>query len=201
MHWPGADFFDRFLLASLLGFYLWAAVKGWRLNRSGVKVNESNSPVSLASFLNRFIPTLRSYEIIACAWPLKLHFLPTLLRDPLTDFLPLKIGGALLWLAALGLYIWAQLSMGQDWRIGTSTDAALVTRGALRHSRHPIYLAFLLMAWGTAAIYLQPAFLLLAVISSWLLYYQMGQEEDFLQQHFGQTYRDYCQRTSRYFTI
>ena len=201
MHWPGEDFFDRFLLVSLLVFYLWAAIKGWLLNRRGVTVNDQNSSGRLASFLNRFIPTLRSYEIIACAWPLKLHLFPALLRTPLLDCLPLKIFGVLLWLAALGLYVWAQVSMGQAWRIGTSTDATLVTRGIFRWSRHPIYVGFLLMAWGTVGIYTQPSFVILASISTGLLHHQITQEEIFLHRHFGTAYRDYCQRTSRYFTI
>ena len=201
MHWPGDDFFGRFLLVCLFAFYLWAAIKGWRLNRSGVKVNESNSPVKLASLLNRFIPSLRSYEIIACAWPLKSHVFPALLRTPLLDFIPLKIIGALMWLAALGFYVWAQMSMGKEWRIGTGTNATLVTQGIFRWSRHPIYVGFLLMAWGTVGIYPQPSFILSAIFSTGLLHHQIAQEEIFLRRHFGSEYDNYCQRTSRYFTI
>jgi protein-S-isoprenylcysteine O-methyltransferase Ste14 len=201
MHWPGDVFFGRFLLISLLVFYLWAAIKGWLLNRRGVRVHKQTASIGIMGFLNRFVPTIRSYEIVACAWPLKWHLFPALLRTPLLDFLPLKIFGVILWLIALSLYAWAQASMGTAWRIGTSTDATLVTRGIFHWSRHPIYVGFLLMAWGTVGIYTQPSFILLAVVSTGLLQHQITQEEIFLNRHFGAAYRDYCQRTSRYFTI
>ena len=205
MSWPGADFFSRFLLLALFTFYVIAIVRGVQLKRRGIRVNQPTAAKGIAEralvFLNRIVPTVRSYEIIACAWPLKFHLLPACLQTALFDFLPLKIIGVIAWVAALAIYLWAQASMGKNWRIGTATDAALVTSGAFAWSRHPIYLAFALMAVGTFAIFSTGEFLLLAVISLALLHRQIVREEKVLHALHGQAYQDYCQRTCRYLTM
>jgi protein-S-isoprenylcysteine O-methyltransferase Ste14 len=205
MNWPGADFFGRFLLLALLVFYGCTIVRSLQLKRRGILVHQPAAPRGTRGrrwdFLNFLVPTVRSYEIIACAWPLKWHLLPAGLRTPLFDFIPLKIGGVIAWTAALAVYLWAQASLGKNWRIGTVTDAALVTQGAFAWSRHPIYLAFALMAVGTFGIFSTVGFLLLAGVSLALLRRQVLREEAVLHRIYGLAYEDYCQRTGRYLTM
>ncbi len=205
MSGSGADFFGRFLLLVLAIFYVIAIVRGFQLNRHGLRVHQ---PTRAASFgermldsLNRLVPTLRNYEIVASAWPLKFHLFPAALQTPLFDFWPLKLVGVLAWIGALTIYFLAQMSMGRHWRIGTATDAALVTSGAFAYSRHPIYLAFALMAVGTTMIFSSIGFFLLAGLSLALLQRQIIREEKALCQLHGRAYEDYCQRTSRYLTM
>jgi protein-S-isoprenylcysteine O-methyltransferase Ste14 len=88
--------------------------------------------------------------------------------------------------------------MSHRWRIGTTTDAGLVTDGIFAQSRHPIYAAFALMATGTSCIYPNGGFLLLGAISLVLLHRQARQEEQFLHQLHGKAYADYCRQTRRW---
>lgn len=203
MSWPGADTCSRFLLVALAFFYGIAIVRGLQVRQSHVSSKPGTIgtaiPDRIASALNCIVPTLRSYEIIAFAWPLNFHLFPAGLRVPLVESSTLKIIGVILWTIALILYVWAQASMGRNWRVGTATDAELVTSGAFAWLRHPIYLAFGLMAWGTTGIFPNGGFLLLAVISLGLLQRQALGEERFLKQAYGVRYDDYCRNVGRWF--
>jgi protein-S-isoprenylcysteine O-methyltransferase Ste14 len=76
------------------------------------------------------------------------------LSAPLVHNDALAALGVALALAGITLTMWAQLSMGESWRIGIDTDerTRLVTEGPYRSVRNPIYSAMMLFAVGLCAL-------------------------------------------------
>jgi protein-S-isoprenylcysteine O-methyltransferase Ste14 len=103
---------------------------------------------------------------------------------------------------ALGLLmlLWSLVSFKQSFRIGIDTDRpdTLITSGIFALSRNPIYVAFALVLIGEFLIY--PNWILLIYIFGFfgLVHRQVLREEDYLKAHYGQAYRDYCNRVRRY---
>ncbi|RDX34487.1 isoprenylcysteine carboxylmethyltransferase family protein [Idiomarina sp. HD9-110m-PIT-SAG05] len=75
----------------------------------------------------------------------------------------------------------------------------LVTTGIYQRTRNPMYLGFffLLMAWG---VFLGSVFSLwgLALYVDYMNRFQIIPEERILKETFGETYKDYCQKTGRW---
>lgn len=71
----------------------------------------------------------------------------------------------------------------------------LVTGGIFRHIRHPMYCSLLLLAWGIACKRLDIVILLLALLSSVLLWLAARHEEQECLAYFGDAYRDYMKRS------
>lgn len=112
--------------------------------------------------------------------------------------------GVTLALSGIGIVL---LGMFTFMRHGTTVDpqqpsraSTLVTSGIYRFSRNPMYLGFLTVLTGWAllacnwiAVLLVPAFVVL------LNKLQIEPEERILGEQFGDAYRDYTQRTRRWF--
>ena len=73
-----------------------------------------------------------------------------------------------------------------------------MTGGVFAFSRNPIYLAFWLVLLGQFLAF--PNWILLLYLggASWLFHRQVLLEEDFLEGHYGQAFRDYQARVRRY---
>jgi protein-S-isoprenylcysteine O-methyltransferase Ste14 len=108
--------------------------------------------------------------------------------------------GVALCLAGLLLLVWSLVSFGQSFRVGIDTEHPdqLITTGVFAFSRNPIYVAFASILLGQLLIF--PNWILLVYLSAatWLFHRQVLREEEFLKQHYGQEYTDYCQRVRRY---
>lgn len=143
-----------------------------------------------------------AYEIVAYAWPLRLHIGPSMLASTLVDGLALRLLGAVLVLAGLFIYSIALHDLGASWRLGLdrTRPGPLVTGGIYGRMRHPIYVAFDLLFVGTFLVLNRSIFLLLALVMVPLLDAVMRREERFLTGLYGEAYRDYCSRVGRYFS-
>ncbi len=109
--------------------------------------------------------------------------------------------GVLFCLAGLLLLLWSLVSFGRSFRVGIDTQHAdkLVTTGVFALSRNPIYVAFAFILLGQFLVH--PNWMFLAYLGAgvWLFHRQVLREEDYLKNHYGKQYSEYCNRVGRYF--
>lgn len=114
--------------------------------------------------------------------------------------------GALRWAAAaigvacLALSIECWLRMGKNWRMAVTPDQSteLVTGGLYGYIRHPIYALSIALMLCTIVVVPTVPVLGITVIHITLMLAKAGNEERFLEQRFGNAYRNYCSRTGRF---
>ncbi len=99
------------------------------------------------------------------------------------------------------LFLFASIvSFGQSFRVGIDTEHPdkLITDGVFGISRNPTYVAFAAILVGRFLIF--PNWLLLVYLGAalWLLHRQVLREEDFMKQHYGEAFLEYCRRVRRY---
>ena len=139
--------------------------------------------------VSRRVYALASYAVVGLGWPLWRPMGDTLWQTPGW----LWAG----WAASFGLLVWAVASIGAGELLGWLEPGPTRFREPFffRYSRHPIYVAVLLILW------LQPVMteggLLVAVTLTGYLFVGMELEERKLERELGGTYRDYQQRVRR----
>ncbi len=108
--------------------------------------------------------------------------------------------GVLCCLGGIVLMLWSLLSFGRSFRVGIDVEHpdTLVTTGAFSVSRNPIYVAFALVLLGQFLVFPNWILLLYMGAGIWLFHRQVLREEDYLKQHYGREYQEYCQRVRRY---
>ena len=108
--------------------------------------------------------------------------------------------GVLLCLAGLLLMLLSVVSFGSSFRVGIDTDHPdkLVTTGVFAISRNPIYVAFWIVLFGQFLVF--PNWILLVYLgaATWLFHRQVLREEEYLKEHYGREYSEYCSRVRRY---
>nr|WP_321455146.1 isoprenylcysteine carboxylmethyltransferase family protein [uncultured Cohaesibacter sp.] len=88
--------------------------------------------------------------------------------------------------------------------VGTTTtlkDSAseLVSNGAFRYSRNPMYVGFVALLLGGAIMFDSVPFIVATVIMFvYLDHYIIVREERYLSEEFGESYRAYCQSVRRW---
>ncbi|MBO9514035.1 MAG: isoprenylcysteine carboxylmethyltransferase family protein [Variovorax sp.] len=82
--------------------------------------------------------------------------------------------------------------------LGFEKTTRLVTTGAFRYIRHPMYTALICLAWGVFLQRFTWLGLLLVLASTALLFVTAMREEDECLAHFGEAYRQYMARTRRF---
>jgi protein-S-isoprenylcysteine O-methyltransferase Ste14 len=113
----------------------------------------------------------------------------------------IQIAGIVLALLGIVLTVWAQLDMGDSWRVGVdaSETTALVHTGMFGRVRNPIYTAMLTFNVGIALLvpnFVTIAGLILAVVALELQVRRV--EEPYLQDKHGAAYRDYTASVGRF---
>ena len=109
--------------------------------------------------------------------------------------------GLLLCAAGLAGCVWAQLSMGESWRIGVAQDerTELVTRGPFAHVRNPIFSFMVVSAAGLCL--LVPSLLSLAALALTVACVELqvrAVEEPYLRRVHGAAFADYTARVGRF---
>jgi protein-S-isoprenylcysteine O-methyltransferase Ste14 len=113
----------------------------------------------------------------------------------------IQIAGIALALLGIVLTVWAQLDMGDSWRVGVdaSETTALVHTGMFGRVRNPIYTAMLTFDFGMALLtpnFVTIAGLILAVIALELQVRRI--EEPYLRDKHGAAYRGYTANVGRF---
>ena len=108
--------------------------------------------------------------------------------------------GVLFCLAGLVVLLWSLVSFGRSFRIGIDTDRpeALIEDGVFALSRNPIYVAFAMVLAGEFFIFPNLITLIYLVAATALMHRQVLREEEYLERHYGEAYRQYCGRVRRY---
>jgi protein-S-isoprenylcysteine O-methyltransferase Ste14 len=116
---------------------------------------------------------------------------PRLGHDPLLEGI-----GLALWIAGLGLAVWARLYIGRNWGMPMSQreDPDLVTTGPYRSIRHPIYSGIILAMIGTALATTLYGLIVVAILLGFFTFSAV-QEERFLAGEFPATFPAYKART------
>ncbi|HLO28789.1 MAG TPA: protein-S-isoprenylcysteine O-methyltransferase [Anaerolineales bacterium] len=132
--------------------------------------------------------------------------LPLYFLTPWIDFAHFPLPAWLRWLggvvacAGVALFSWAHYVLGMNWTaiLALSKEHELVTQGPYRYVRHPMYSAFFTI--GLGFLFLSANGLVgFLYLSSLILMYAMrvSREEEMMISRFGETYREYMQKTGR----
>jgi protein-S-isoprenylcysteine O-methyltransferase Ste14 len=112
----------------------------------------------------------------------------------------LKYTGIALCYCSLAIFLHALVSFGKSWRIGIDekTSNELITTGAFRYSRNPIFLFMDMYFAGIMFVFPNVIIIVLTVCSIIGIHFQILREEKFLIRKFGDKYREYQRQTRRY---
>ncbi|OBF49802.1 isoprenylcysteine carboxyl methyltransferase [Mycobacterium sp. 852002-50816_SCH5313054-b] len=135
------------------------------------------------------------YTVFAAAfgWPLPSHQL--FFHSAILAWL-----GVALCAAAIGILVLSLVSFGTSFRVGIDVDepGRLVTRGIFARSRNPIYVGFFVFLVGQLLVFPHWVPLIYLVAATALFHRQVLREEEFMRQHYGHVYADYCRHVRRY---
>jgi protein-S-isoprenylcysteine O-methyltransferase Ste14 len=125
---------------------------------------------------------------------------PTVSRQELFHSEIISWLGVLLCLAGLFLLFLSLVSFGKSFRVGIDQyhPDKLVTTGIFAFSRNPIYVAFVFVLLGQFLVFSNWILLVYMGAAMWLFHRQVSREEEYLRNHHGQQYSEYCGRVRRY---
>ncbi len=108
--------------------------------------------------------------------------------------------GAVITSTGVALFSWAHFVLGMNWTavLALAQEQELITNGPYRYVRHPMYSAFFIL--GLGFLLLSANWLVgLLYLGSLVLMYGMrvSREEEMMVSRFGETYRQYMQKTGR----
>jgi protein-S-isoprenylcysteine O-methyltransferase Ste14 len=113
-----------------------------------------------------------------------------------------RLALSVLFLGVAGVLSWTSIwALGRQWRFDASlsADHELVTTGAYRFIRHPIYCSVLCLLLGTGLMVTPwPLFLLSAVVLIAGTEIRVRSEDKLLASHFGERFRQYQQSLPAY---
>ncbi len=185
-------------------FYLIIAALIWGFARIIFLANQENVSV-LAVLSRRKTPVEKLAGIIAVILDVYLlirPFSPNIDSQAYGFTHPFSVFGVMIMAVGIGLAILSQIDMGKSWRIGIPENKedsqSLITSGLYNYSRNPIYVGIVLFLIG-AAIAIPGPITIIALLGSTILIGKIiEQEEDFMQQSFGDEYHCYCQKVRRW---
>lgn len=127
--------------------------------------------------------------------------------SPWFDFAHVNLAPWVRWVAGLGLlafylvfFSWTHIALGKHWSrlVEIHRDHALIMTGPYRFIRHPMYSAFFLSAFGM--YFLTANWLIFGIyfIAVAFMYFtRVRSEEEMMIEQFGDTYKNYMNRTGR----
>jgi protein-S-isoprenylcysteine O-methyltransferase Ste14 len=201
------NYFDCFQITTLIIFLLIFIGRSAWLERKGTKVfvlgsgKKGFTALLEKSFLI-FFP-LWLFEIFIHSLHFNIQFLPPALVDPLFKNQNIQLAGAVVIFVSILIFSLALISFKSSWRVGIDTSApgGLITTGIFSMSRNPIFLSMDLYFLGTFLIYSNVFFLLCFFCIALGFHFQIRQEEVFLIERYGNSYRGYMTQVGRYIKI
>jgi protein-S-isoprenylcysteine O-methyltransferase Ste14 len=116
-----------------------------------------------------------------------------------SGWVPVRVFGLAVGLAGAALLIWASVLLGRFLlhEAAVREDHALVVSGPYRFVRHPVYMGYLALLFGSGLATLNLCLLLLWPVSLLGILIQAASEEQLLRARFGHDYEHYANRTGR----
>ena len=98
------------------------------------------------------------------------------------------------------IFLASVLCMKDSWRAGIPDKdrTTLVTTGIYRYSRNPSFLGFDFMYVGLLLMYFNLSMLVVSAFAIIMLHLQILQEERYLTENYGESYREYRKHVFRY---
>lgn len=98
------------------------------------------------------------------------------------------------------IFLASVLCMKDSWRAGIPDKdrTSLVTTGIYRYSRNPAFLGFDFMYVGLLLMYFNLSMLVVSAFAIIMLHLQILQEERYLTENYGESYREYRKHVFRY---
>ena len=98
------------------------------------------------------------------------------------------------------IFLVSVLCMKDSWRAGIPDKdrTKLVTTGIYRYSRNPAFLGFDFMYVGLLLMYFNLSMLVVSAFAIIMLHLQILQEERYLTENYGESYREYRKHVLRY---
>ncbi len=185
-------------------FYLalWSIKKSRQLKTCGINPQVmAKSSSALQQYQARFARLIIFYAVIVIlCHSLNISLGSLFSRLALIDFIVFDIIGFITGLGGLSLCLYAQIKMGNSWRLGIDEEVKteLISTGLYKYIRNPTYLGLFLMNIGVWLIWPTWTVFVLNLLFILFLEIQTRCEEDFLCTTHGQSYIEYKSRTKRY---
>ena len=159
------------------------------------------------------VPEDRALKLLAFAFKIHLLLVIGLIIDYINDFGFLTASrfefidhtiagglGSILLVLCLALIIHSQNQMKSSWRIeiDSSNKAELITEGIFKYSRNPIFLALRASYFAMFLIIPCPYSLFVFLIGDICFQLQVRKEEQYLQNIYGEEYRNYSSQVRRW---
>jgi protein-S-isoprenylcysteine O-methyltransferase Ste14 len=141
------------------------------------------------------VALLYFYTVFAAAFGWPLVSTQRFFRSTVVAWLGVGLCGMAIVVLVLSL-----VSFGRSFRVGIDVDkpGRLVTTGIFALSRNPIYVGFFLFLVGQLLVFPNWVPLVYLGAGTWLFHRQVLREEDFMKQHYGNEYLEYCSGVRRY---
>lgn len=186
----------------LLYLALWKIKHVKQIKASGINpkvMTKSESSIQRYMYqLTNFITVYVIFVIISHAFQVNIGSLFN--RIQLINYILFDIIGFSTGLIGLSLCLYAQLKMGNSWRVGidekVKTD--LITSGLYKYIRNPTYLGLFLLNTGVWLIWPTWTVFILNLLFILFLEIQVRCEEDYLKLVHGHIYLEYKKNTKRY---
>ena len=189
-------------LAALVLYVVWAALAfGWRTVEQRRRTGDSGLRLHAERGTAQWWAKIGFAVAIGVGFAAPIAAVAGLDQVSVLDCTWLHVAGVAVTVIGIVLTVAAQRSMGESWRIGV--DAAertdLVTVGAFRWARNPIFTAMLITATGLAMMIPNLiAFAGLAALGAALEVQVRLVEEPYLLQTHGDGYRSYARTVGRF---
>jgi protein-S-isoprenylcysteine O-methyltransferase Ste14 len=189
-------------IISLVFFYVLFIGRTVLLYSKGVKVwviGKSTKKLFETILENILFPALLFWTIYVIVTALHIN-VPAIISNYLIKIMWIKYIGIMFCYIGLIVFLLALISFDKSWRIGIDENNSneLITGGIFKYSRNPIFLFMDLYFTGIMLIYPNIVFIIIAVCTVIGIHIQIIREEQFLQNKFGEEYREYKKRTRRY---
>lgn len=181
-------------IVMLVTFYCLYFGKILEQKKQGIKTNQIG--IGTKEKKVRFMEILMSCATVsACIVSVGSIFLTK--EYPATE---LRVAGILLGMLGVAFFALAIITMKTSWRVGIPEEKTmLVTKGIYRWSRNPAFVGFDLLYLSVCFLFFNIPLALFSLWAMIMLHIQILQEEQHMENMFGEEYRVYKSRTLRYF--